>query len=236
MNLTIVAMYRSAVEGYDRTPGVSRRQLRDGSVLTIVDCELDVVDGQSYARPRCRLPEDLPSPAFRARVTVLRDEIRTKGICAVAQPTQTTDHSDFEQRLLRPGYHDYRKIVFEFQRGDVFFLAPNGAVEVRLVAVDRFSGAVGTATVALFHTKYAGILERCRSHLAGTYDLFPQGPRPGQDAAGVPQGVADLDFSATALSRESHTARDQMIATIAAPPPSPLRSEDEYAPDPDASL
>lgn len=194
MKITITASYRIELDQVHGLPGIRRRRLRDGSVLTVVDCDLQKAGDVHYARPRYPVPEDTPRPGFRARLSIIRAMQATEGVAVVARPADPQLAADLEQRLLAPSYVDAQRIVYEFQRGEVLHLAPNGTVEVRLIVVDGATGRVGTRTLASFHLRYCDALARCRAHLAGTTDLFPVPTPAGQRSVDVPEGQADLMF------------------------------------------
>ena len=128
MDIKIVALYPVALEGYDTLPDLTRRQLRDGSIISIVECDVETIAGRSFARPRHVVPEGHPPPTFKARLVLLRNQVRTSGIAVLAQPVAQRA-SDFESRVIAPNYSDHTRVVFEFHHAEVFYLAPDGSAE-----------------------------------------------------------------------------------------------------------
>lgn len=75
--------------------------------------------------------------------------------------------------MLAPIYNNGRRVLFEFQKAELFIVASDGLAELRLVAVNPLTGEVGTKTKYLFHAQFVKLMARCQSHLAGSIDLFP---------------------------------------------------------------
>ena len=69
--------------------------------------------------------------------------------------------------------------------------------------------------IAWFHASYLGILDKCRQHLAGGYDLYPIRPRYGHRPMAIPTGPADLAFAGASLPQKSATATQSRSSTRA---------------------
>ena len=163
-----------------------------------------------YAQPRLVVPAGTPAPFFRVQLEVRAAERSKDGRAAVVlQVDSASKGTDPEQRILAPIFNNGSRLIFEFERADVFFVSRNGEVELRSVAVNPETGQVGTQTRFRFHRRYAGLAARCEAYLAGTVDLFPvQHTAPRHPAAPVPTGTPNLGFGeertpAGPLSRET---------------------------------
>jgi hypothetical protein len=193
VRLQIVALYPGRIAALIAQPGVKERKRKGGS-WTQVPCELVNDDRASLAKPVHLAPEGASRPVFKAHLELSRAEDDGK-VVALVVSSDETKLSDPEQQVLAPMYNNGRRVLFEFQRAEILTVSVNGDVELRIVAVHPMTGVVGTKTKYLFHTRFAKLVARCQSHLAGSIDLFP----PQDHAAArlqdfrVPSGPANLD-------------------------------------------
>jgi len=196
MLLRIVALYPVALSQLEKQPGVLLRRRRD-SVWTQIECDAVPVDGNTVARPRHAVPAGTPAPTFRAQIewSGINPEVEPS-VALVVLPEEDSRQADPEQRVLAPLFNNGRRVLFEFQRGEVVFTSRNGEVEIRLIAVDRTSGQLGTETKYRFHRRYMKLVGRCADHLNGLTNLFPPQVRSDPASVPVPAGPVDLTFTA----------------------------------------
>lgn len=203
--LKVVALYPVLLNDLLNRPGVRTRRRKD-QMWTQVECNVVDEGGRSLARPIYAVPSDVPMTTYRFQLKVERSGHPPRDVIVPLQPRSDTRTHDPEQRVLAPIYNAPHRLVFEFERAEVFHLTQSGDLEVRLVAVDRQDGAVGTRTLYRFHSGYAALAARCSAHLSGSVDLFPPPTAPPpRKTAPVPQGEANLLFG----SRTDKTAPDQ---------------------------
>ncbi len=228
MQIKIVALYPVALEGYETLPDLRRRQLRDGSVISVVDCDIESIAGRSFARPRHIVPEGHPPPTFKAQLTMLRSQTRKSGVAVLAQPAS---HSglDFEGRVLAPSYTDHTRVIFEFHDAEVFYLGADDSVEVRLIVIERRSGEVGTSTLARFDARYFGILDKCRRHVAGSLELYPVRQAFGYRTARIPSGNVELTFGARSTETVKPIPFDREGTLVITPASTVPESEDSLS-------
>jgi len=204
MNVKIIALYSSEFRQLRRRKGVVLRRRRDGHRWTQIECSLVSRNGRSFAAPIHEVPEDAPAPEFRAQIELKRAMIPTTGIAVVLRHREDQLASDPEQFVIAPILNTADRMIFEFGRGDVVFVAPTGRVEVRFVAVDRKTGEVGTRNEAVFHTRYTALAARCEEQIRGTSELFPLTPGAGGGVGlAIPVGKADLGFNEDITSEET---------------------------------
>jgi hypothetical protein len=193
MKLQVVALYPGRIAELMAQSGVKERKRKGGS-WTQVPCELVTDDRASLAKPIHRAPEGASRPVFKVQLELSRAEDEGR-VVALVLSSDETKTSDPEQQVLAPMYNNGRRVLFEFQRAEILIVNINGDVELRIVAVHPMTGIVGTKTKYVFHARFAKLVARCQSYLAGSIDLFP----PQDHAASrlkdfhVPSGPADLD-------------------------------------------
>lgn len=195
IELQVVALYPQELEGLAGRPGVRARKRRE-KTWTQVACTVAQDNGRSLARPIHPIPDNAGTALFRFQLIHRRSKGTPSEIAVPLQPGADSKTKDPEQRILAPLYNSAEKLVFEFERAEVFYLDESGRVELRLVGVHRFSGVVGTRTLYRFHSGYAALAARCSGHLSGATELFPA-PTPQERVAkvpAVPEGEANLAF------------------------------------------
>ncbi len=197
MVLRVVAIYPGSLPGFEGLPFVRPRG-RGERTYTQVECDLVTEGDVTSARPKHVPPPGTPSPSFRIQVE--SDRVLGSGQGAVAlvvYPGDSRGPADPEQRLLAPLYNNGKKLIFEFQRGEVIHAARSGDIHARFIAVDQATGRVGATERFRLNSRYVPLLARCLAHLEGTTDLFPVQSRPERLSQPVPLGAADLTFGET---------------------------------------
>ena len=190
-----IALYPNRISSLAGRTGVRFRQ-RKKRESTLVPCRITTAEGRSVATPEYPIPEGTPPPRYRAQVEMVRaavDDRRVVHVVLSAEPE--TSKIDPERLLLSPIFDDGHRMIFEFQRGQVFSVTRRGDVETRLVAVHPALGFVGTKTIHRFNTRLCGLALRCTEHLAGAIDLFPPREHPARMyRVRIPEGEANLAF------------------------------------------
>jgi hypothetical protein len=210
VELQVVALYPEVIEALAGRHGVRARKRKD-KVWTQVGCLVAQENGKHLARPIHPIPDGSGTPLFRFQLIHRRSKGTPSEIAVPLQPGADSKTKDPEQRILAPIYNSAEKLVFEFERAEIFHLDESGHVELRFVGVHRLSGAVGTRTMYRFHSGYAALAARCSGSLSGATELFPA-PEPHERVSKVPpvpEGEANLAFGvgrATAPERRAGEA------------------------------
>lgn len=228
MKLRVVALLAGQIAGLVGRKGVRTRPRR-GGICTEVACDLVTKRGRSFGRPVHPLEGLATSPEFRARLEMARPATRSSVVCVVLQPELPARGIEPEQRLIAPIHSTEDRIIFEFHHAEVLFLSSGGEAELRVVAVDRRSGEVGTITRFRFHMRYAGLLARCEGHLRGAEELFPLAARGRYRRRKLPAGVANLGFGESAPDEDRRFPASEGAAPGAWPGPTPARASHEGA-------
>jgi hypothetical protein len=179
MKVHLLALVPGMLNGLAKDPRVLLRRRRGGAVWTQIECHLeDRPDGKSIAVPVVAVPPGTAAPLFRAQILQERTAIPKSGFAVALKPQDPLLPSDPEQRLLKPILSTPERIIFEVNRAEVLFLAPDGAVELSWLDVHPETGGVTARQLASFHTGTIDLVGRCRAQIDGTADLFPPTPRP----------------------------------------------------------
>lgn len=209
MDVRVIAIYPSHIPAFASRSGVRFRR-RQKQQSTVVPCQITVIDGRSVGVPIYQVPEGTARPRYRAQVELTRtavDQRRVVHVLLSAESTAAT--TDPEQLLLSPIFDDGRRMIFEFQRAQVFSVNAHGHVETRLVVVHPHLGIIGTKTTHRFNVRRSALATRCLDYLAGAVELFPV-PDRGQRVPRiqVPEGEANLSFECAGRLRPQTVARE----------------------------
>lgn len=211
MDVRVIAIYASHIPAFAGRSGVRFRR-RKKKQSTVVPCQIKVIDGRTVGVPAYPVPEGTPRPRYRAQIEILRTAVDQRRVVHVLlSAEQTAPRMDPEQLLLSSIFDDGRRMLFEFQRAQVFSVNTHGHVEVRLVAVHPVLGVIGTKTTHRFNIRMCPLATRCLDYLAGAVELFPEPERTQRvPRIQVPEGEANLSFECG--FRRSHASIDDMHA------------------------
>lgn len=200
MDVKLLALYPLVLNALRGQPGVSLRRRRE-RIWTQVECGVESKpDGRCYAQPSVPVGSEAGHPTYRLRIDLERGPgVSKAGVAIPLQPEADTQAPDPEQRVLAPIFVSAERVLFEFQRADVLFVAPNGVTELRHIAVDLRTGEVGARTLWQFDAKFMSLIARSEQHIGGLTDMFPvHRPRTQRRPEhAVPRGGAKLGFDAS---------------------------------------
>jgi hypothetical protein len=225
MDVRVIAIYASHIPAFAGRSGVRFRR-RKKQQSTVVPCQIKAIDGRTVGVPAYPVPEGTPRPRFRAQIEIVRtavDQRRVVHVLLSAEPT--TPNMDPEQLLLSPIFDDGRRMIFEFQRAQVFSVNAHGHVETRLVAVHPVLGIIGTKTTSRFNIRMSALATRCFDYLAGAVELFPAQERAQRvPRIPIPEGEANLSFECAGRRRQDDAEERGPTAELSTADPQGLEA------------